>query len=239
MIYAFVPARSGSTRLPDKNIRPLAGTPLVGWTLRAAMQSRFVDKIIFSSDSEQYISIAQDLVGAAHKELLIDHRSSDQSGAKNKIYDYLKGDLLNKFNFSDSDWIVQLLPTSPLRQPEDIDAVVELATKNNCGAFSACEYDFHISFGFYPEPDGEWKTVFPESPMLTGNTQSQNQVKALHPNGSVNCLPVWLLKEGGPSIYHGCKYYEMDRAHSVDIDDLSDFELAEALLARRPGSPLA
>lgn len=233
MIYAFIPARSGSTRLSDKNIRKLAGKPLIGWTLEAAMKSKKIDKVIFSSNSEKYIKIAKDLTSSFKKELLVDHRSETHSGTKSKIFDYLKGELLDKLQFKDGDMLVQLLPTSPLRQAEHIDEAISLAQEKNCGVFAVCEYNFHVSFAFEPLNNNDWKPLFPDSPLLTGDTQSQNQVKYLHPNGSINCLPISLLRQQKPSIYHGCCYYQMDQIDSIDIDDLNTFELSAAIIRSR------
>jgi len=233
MIYAFVPARSGSTRLPHKNIKKLAGLPLIGWSLHAAMESKLVDKVIFSSDSTQYIDIAKSLCKWVDKELLIDRRSETHSQNKSKIFDYLKSELLEKFDFQDEDMLVQLLPTCPLRRPEHIDAAIELAMTNTCGVFTACEYDFHVSFAFSGSEKGQWEPLLADSPMVTGNTQSQNQKVYLHPNGSINCLPISLLREGCSSIYEGCRYYKMDKIYSVDIDDLYDFKRAEAILTSK------
>ncbi len=58
-IVAIVPARSGSKGVPGKNIRPLAGKPLLGWMVEAAKRSRFIDRVICSTDSAQYAEIAR------------------------------------------------------------------------------------------------------------------------------------------------------------------------------------
>lgn len=237
MIYAFIPARSGSTRLADKNIRPLAGKPLLAWSLEAALESELVDRVIFSSDSGDYVELAQGVVSAskATKPLLIDHRESAHAGTKSKIFDYLKGDLLGKFPFEDKDLLVQLLPTCPLRSAGHVDEAIRLAQRTGKGVFAACAYDFHVSFAFRALAGGAWEPLMNDSPMLTGNTQSQSQVTYLHTNGSINCLPIGLLRDGHSSIYQGCAYFEMDRIDSIDIDDLADFRLAEAILQARSG----
>jgi CMP-N,N'-diacetyllegionaminic acid synthase len=233
MIYAFVPARSGSSRLKDKNIRDLAGIPLIGWTLKAAMESSFIEKVIFSSDSFEYIEIAKSLVADYKKELLIDVRDSSHAGNKSKIFDYLKGDFLDKFNFENNDLVVQLLPSCPLRQSRHIDEAISIANKYESGVFAACEYDFHVSFAFVPLEGGNWESLSKDSPMHSGHTQSQNQNKYLHTNGSINCLPISLLREAHPSIYYGCRYYLMERKFSIDIDDESDFEMAALALREK------
>ena len=58
-IVALIPARSGSKRVPDKNIRPLAGHPLIAYSIAAALQSGIFDAVIVSTDSDRYADIAR------------------------------------------------------------------------------------------------------------------------------------------------------------------------------------
>ena len=97
MIYAFIPARSGSTRLNDKNILKLKGRRLFEWSIEIADKLEKIDKIIFSSDSIKYINLCRSL--KLSKELIIDERNEKNSSSKMKIYDYLKSDFLknNKY----------------------------------------------------------------------------------------------------------------------------------------------
>ena len=82
MIYAFIPARSGSTRLPNKNIKELKGKPLVWWTLLAAEKSTRVDKIVFSSNSQEYIDLVLELTQSFSKEIIFDNRSVEHAQIK-------------------------------------------------------------------------------------------------------------------------------------------------------------
>ena len=58
-VLAIIPARGGSKRLPDKNILDLNGKPLIAWTIESALQSKFVDKVIVSTDSLQIKEISE------------------------------------------------------------------------------------------------------------------------------------------------------------------------------------
>lgn len=58
-IVALIPARAGSKRVPDKNIRPLAGHPLIAYTIAAALESKIFSDVIVSTDSENYADIAK------------------------------------------------------------------------------------------------------------------------------------------------------------------------------------
>ena len=58
-VVAIIPARGGSKRLPKKNIKKFLGYPLLSWTIRAAQESKFIDKIILSSEDESILKIAR------------------------------------------------------------------------------------------------------------------------------------------------------------------------------------
>ena len=107
MIYAFIPARAGSSRLRDKNYLEFKGKVLFEWSIEAANKTSLIDKIIFSTDSEKYINHTKKL--NLKKEIIIDERSSKNSSSEVKIYDYLRSDFLKKNKYlSDEDYIVML-----------------------------------------------------------------------------------------------------------------------------------
>jgi len=111
-VIGFIPARSGSTRIKDKNVRFLMNRPLIYWTVMKAIKSKKFHKIIFSSDSNRYYKI---LIKYLKKDnvnfhnLIFDKRNINHAKKKSKIFDYLKHDLLKKFNFHKQDLLVQML----------------------------------------------------------------------------------------------------------------------------------
>jgi len=229
MITAFVPARSGSKRLPNKNVKELAGKPLVLWTLEACMHSDLIDEVIFSTDSNKYWELANNYFNSP--KLVLDDRSEEEAGDKVKIFDYLKSSA-DKIFGDRSGQFLMALPTMPLRTFEHVNEAIELSSSLGRGVFSAVEYDFAISFAFTAESGDEWKPVFEGSPMLTGNTRSQDQITAYHPNGAIYLREIADLRQSQlKTIYQGCAPYIMDKAKSVDIDTIEDFKLAEALLS--------
>jgi len=229
MIYSFIPARAGSTRLKDKNFLLLENKRLFEWSIDIANKSKEVDKIIFSTDSDKYINYANSI--QLSKELIIDKRSKKNSSKNIKIYDYLKNDFLKENKYlNDGDYILMLLPTQPFRKVEDISKVVELNKKTNKNIFSSRQYNFHVSFAFELLGENQYKPLFSDSPLLTGNTRSQDQVNYLHPDGSIYFLSVKSLKEKNlKSIYSEAVPFQSTSKYHIDIDDEQDFELARAL----------
>jgi CMP-N,N'-diacetyllegionaminic acid synthase len=227
-LAAFVPARSGSKRVPGKNVKPLAGKPLVLWTLEAFAAAEQVDKVIFSTDSEQYWDLARKHLGEG--KLILDWRSADEAGDKVKIFDYLQS-AADKIFADRYDTFVMGLPTVPFRRAHHIDAAIALSKDHRRPVFSATEYGFPISFAFYRTDDGGWQSAGPNNPMDTGNTRSQDQKVAYHPNGAIYVRSVADLKDPTlKTLYRDALPYLMDRDSSVDIDNEADFTIASAMV---------
>lgn len=225
---AIVPARSGSKRLPNKNIKLLAGKPLVVWTLEACVKVEKIDKVILSTDSMEYWNLVKEYINS--DKLVLDFRSPDEAGDTVKIFDYLKQKRTKIFDDKSVSFILAL-PTVPLRNNKHIEEAISLFEDKGKPVFSATNYGFPISFAFHLGEHGCWTPVFDDSPMQTGNTRSQNQVEAYHPNGAVYVRAIKeLAQDDLHSLYAGATPYLMDRTYSIDIDQEIDFKLAEALI---------
>lgn len=225
---AFVPARSGSKRVPDKNIKLLVDKPLVVHTLEAFIQVEKVEKVIFSTDSEAYWTLVKSYIQS--DKLVLDYRSADNSGDKVKIFDYIKNCRQSIFA-SDEDVFLMGLPTVPLRNHKHINEAIALFEETGDAVFSATEYGFPTSFAFTQNADKSWSPVSENSPMLTGNTRSQDQRIVFHPNGAIYIRKVADLSSRKLfTLYDAAIPYLMDRKNSIDIDNELDFLVAEAVL---------
>jgi CMP-N,N'-diacetyllegionaminic acid synthase len=122
-VLALIPARSGSKGLPNKNIRPLLGHPLIAYSIKAALGSPTITRTIVSTDSEQ-IALEAKKYGAEvpfirPKKYATDH-STDFEVFKHAL------DLLKHREEYNPDLIIQLRPTSPVRFPEYIEESIDL-----------------------------------------------------------------------------------------------------------------
>lgn len=131
-VLALIPARAGSKGLPGKNIRPLHGKPLLAWPIAAAKESRYVDKVVVSTDSAEFADIAL-AYGAEIPVLRPSELATDSSASSDAVIhmlDYLadKGELF--------DYLLLLEPTSPLTEASDIDSALKSlhANRQNCDA---------------------------------------------------------------------------------------------------------
>jgi len=120
-IMALIPARSGSKSIPKKNIIDFGGHPLLAYSIAAARLSKYINRIIVSTDSEEYAQIARKY-GAETPFL----RPAEISGDKSLDIDFFRHalDWLEKNEGYVPDYIVELRPTTPLRETEVIDKAI-------------------------------------------------------------------------------------------------------------------
>ena len=116
-ILAVIPARGGSKGLPGKNIRNLAGKPLVAWTIEPAKKSKYIDKLILSSDDREIIAVAKKY-DCDVPFVRPDEFATDTSPSIDFLVHAIK-------NIPDYKHIMMLQPTSPLRDVADIDSFIE------------------------------------------------------------------------------------------------------------------
>ena len=220
-IIAIIPARSGSKGLKDKNIKPLNGKPLIAYTIEAAKQCGFFDRIIVSTDSEKYAEISKQF-GADVPFL----RSAENSGDKSGSWDVVK-EVLSKLDIK-YDIVVLLQPTSPLRTSQDIkNAVNMFFDKDADTLFSVCETPHPVFWCNTLNDDMSAKDfIKPEY-----QKPRQQLPKTYTINGAVYIVKTEKLDN--LDMYSSKGYvYIMDKEHSVDIDSELDFKYVEALLSQ-------
>jgi len=216
---AIIPARSGSKGLKDKNVKILNSKPLIAYTIDAAIQSNLFDRIIVSTDSVKYAQIAK-TYGADVPFL----RSKKNSKDKSTTWDVVN-EVLSKID-KKYNTVVLLQPTSPLRTAEDIKNAYTIFTdKNADSVVSVCETE-HPPY---------WCNTLNENLSMKNFVQKKYQIpRQLLPkqyivNGAIYIVKTNLLNN--PNLYGKNSYaYIMNKINSVDIDDITDFLVAEQIL---------
>ncbi|MGR5336249.1 cytidylyltransferase domain-containing protein [Vibrio gigantis] len=217
-VLAIIPARGGSKRLPRKNVLPLAGKPLIGWSIDAAKNSKYIDQIFVSTDDKEIADVSS-LFGIDVPELRPDHLASDTATTES-VLTYT----LEKFG-SDVDIIVLLQPTSPLRTAQHIDEALDLFIKKQ--AFSVvsvtpCEHP-PLWANTLPEDGTMGDFIRPEA-----LKRSQDCGAFFRFNGAIYIFDVRKFMEYGEIRYTEESFaYVMENRVSFDIDQQLDFELAE------------
>ncbi len=126
MILGIIPARAGSKRLPGKNVKLLAGKPMIDYTIEAARGSKRLDNFLVTTENQAICVIAR-AAGA-----IVYSRPANMAGDDSSIYDTIFHVL--EHVEGPVDLVVLLQPTSPLRTAKDIDDAIRMtmATGRNC-----------------------------------------------------------------------------------------------------------
>lgn len=217
---AIIPARGGSKRLPKKNILDLHGKPLILWTIESALKSKYIDKVVVSSDDKKILEISQKYAANTIK------RPNKLANGTSSTFDAIKHTIDNVEKF---DYIILLQPTSPLRNEKHIDEAIELLIKKDAEAIiSVCEMD-HSPL---------WSNTLANDMNMIGflrdevlNKRSQDLPIYYRLNGAIYiCKTDRLLSEKTFFLKENIYAYNMDRECSVDIDTKLDFQIAQTIL---------
>jgi len=224
-MLAIIPARGGSKQVPQKNIKSLCGKPLIAYTIEAAQAAKSVDRVIVSTDDPQ-IEEAAKKSGAEIPFMRPKELAQDDSKAID-TYLYTVEKLNVEFNGNYKEFVV-LLPTSPLRVPEDIDNAVSLFHEKKADSVISCvEVSFPPVWMKKIDRDGKITNYFN---VATENKNRQEFETAFKPNGSIYVFKYAFLKEKYSYYSNNTYAYLMPQERSVDIDSQSDFNYAEYLM---------
>ena len=222
-VLAIIPARGGSKRLPRKNILPLGGKPLIGWSIEAAKQSKYIDEVFVSTDDQEIADIVSS-IGINIPELRPSHLSTDKATTQSVLFYTLE-------NFGQGSEIVVLLqPTSPFRNHQHIDEAIELLEDKS--AFSI------ISVTPCEHPP-QWSNTLPDDGSMKDFIRSESGKRSqelgqwFRLNGALYVYDVNELLKAKDMAYRQDTYaYTMPNEFSIDIDNQIDFDMAEFFLKR-------
>ena len=227
-ILAIIPARGGSKGVPGKNIKMLAGKPLIAYTIEAAKKAKNLSGIIVSTDSEEIAEISRKF-GAEIPFMRPEHLAQDNSQAIDTYY-YTIEKLKKDYNEIYKDFIV-LQPTSPFRLPEDIDNAVKI--------FFEKKADSVIGLVKASHPP-EWNKKLNSEGIIEdyfnlnlGAKNRQEYEQSYTPNGAIFIFNYEFLKRAGNYYSQKTYGYVMPEERSIDIDTPLDFAFAEWYLSRK------
>ena len=232
-VLGVVGARSGSKTIPNKNIKPLLGKPLMAWIIEVAKASKYITRLILSTDSPEYAEVGKKY-GAEVPFIRPKELAQDSVPDFDFLY-HAATWMKDNANFQ-ADIILRLPPTTPLCKPESIDACVQLLIDNpeadssrTVTPASKHPYKLWRTNGKYLEPFlSEEYTGLKDAHNLPRQSFpaafSHVDVIALRWNTLVNQKAM----AGKKILYH-----QIPKLDAVDIDTDIDFMVAEELLKRR------
>lgn len=218
-LLALIPARGGSRGIPGKNIRPLAGKPLIAHTIVAAQQVPKIDRVVVTTDDPAIADVAQKW-GAEVPFLRPPELAADNTPAIDAVFHAME-------QYPEVDKVLLLQPTSPLRSSADIEGILAFQRERQCpSVVSVSASTKHPQWSYRLGPTGELDPFLPPNPAKC--RQQLEPAYAL--NGALYlCENAWLQNQRsfvGP----GTLGYPMPPERSVDIDTYLDWLWAETLL---------
>jgi len=224
-VLGVIPARGGSKGLPGKNLKPLQGLPLIGWTIRSSRGAVALTRTIVSTEDASISSEAKRLgaeVPFSRPQALAQDISSIVDVLQHAVH-WHEGAGGPK-----PDLVVLLQPTSPLRSPADIDETVRLLLDSGADSAETVAEDRTHPLHRYTLEDGRLKPLFPEAER---HSRRQDAPAVYKPTGSVYAMRYKTLMEQGQVRGRDHRGLVRPFERSVDVDTLWDFRLAEAILA--------
>lgn len=229
-VLAIIPARGGSKGIPNKNIIPLLGKPLIEYTISAALQSKYVTKVMVSTDSDQIAKVSREK-GAEVPFLRSEELAQDSTPAypviENILLEYQKTGFYPK-------WVIYLQPTSPLRTTKHIDEALEIAFQHQSEVVvSAVEVPHQFNpVSVMNLKDGKLSNfLHPEEGLIL---RRQEKPKVYARNGpAILILESKSLLERKALYGNDVRPYLMEMKESWDIDEKDDLLMVEALLSNK------
>jgi len=225
-ILGLIPARGNSKGLPRKNILPLLGKPLIAWTIEQALESRYLDRVIVSTDDKEIAGISKEY-GAEMPFMRPEKLATDEARGIDVV--------LHAMNWMDKndnsyDLIMLLQPISPLRTSENIDRGIELLFfKKAQAVVSVCETEHHPY----------WSNILPENGCMKGfikpeiMNKNRQELSVFHRLNGAIYLAYWDYLKGQKNFLGKETFaYIMPQERSIDIDNEVDFELTEILMKK-------
>ena len=223
-ILALIPARAGSKGLPGKNMRRVNGIPLVGYTLQAALGSKYINEVYLSSDDYETLSYGTEI--GAMSVLRPPEYSSDDASAASVVEHFFRN--LSERLLKKNPYIVYLQPTSPLRTVKHIDeALNEMIEQGSNKLVSVTKLAKSPFKSFLVDQDGHLQALFGEE--MT-NQRRQDIPPVYAANGAMYVFLYSDFKKKNSFPSNGAYPYIMSEEDSLDIDTLEDLKVFRRIM---------
>ena len=223
-IVALIPARSGSKRIPDKNIKPLGGVPLLQYSVAVARACPLIDEVYVSTDSAEYAKVAQCDIIPRPAELATD--DADDLAVINHALQMVNADL-----------VVYLRPTTPFRT----ESLITIAIQQFCELLD--HPDAPTSLRSIEEmSESAYKCFIKFGPMLQGignqtvetaGKPNEFFIKTYKPNGYIDIVRPDHIRD--TDTLWGDRVYGFDTPETIELDTPHEWDMAEMWLATKQG----
>lgn len=224
-ILGLIPARGGSKGIPRKNIAPLAGKPLLAWTVETAGASGVLDRLVVSTDDPEIAEMARRLGAETPFIRPAELARDDTPGVEPALHavSWLRG----KEDYQ-ADLVLLLQPTSPLRSVDDIRGIVESARREGVDAAVSVTAAKKHPFWMRGMADDGRLIPFMEADREYVARQQLPPLYAV--NGALYLIRTEVFLAEKTFFTDRTYAYIMPEERSLDIDSLWDLHLAELIL---------
>jgi CMP-N-acetylneuraminic acid synthetase len=224
-VVGLITARGGSKSIHRKNIQPLAGKPLIAWTIQAALGSSRLSQVIVSTDDEEITQVAR-LWGARVPFKRPSELSQDDSDHVSVVEHGMRW--VQEHESASPQYMMLLQPTSPLRTSEDIDAAILMAEEHSASAVvSVSEMKQHPYLSRKVLDNGLLEDLVMAD---VGYLRRQKLPEAYSENGAIYLTSCEALLRERTFMPKGTYAYIMPPSRSIDIDSPWDLRLAELIM---------
>ena len=228
MVYAIIPARSGSKGVPNKNIINLGGYPLLAYSIVAAKKCKEIDRGFVSTDSEEYAKIARQY--GAEVPFIRPKSISGDTALDIEWFKHFVDWLNNKEGFC-PEYLVHLRPTTPLRDPEIIDKAVMKFVGSDYTALRSAHKMTDTSYKTFEVENDKFKMICNKGFNIESTTLPRQAFPITYnPNGYVDIVRTSQIEKG---INHGDCVQAYITETTYEIDELDDLHYLQYLTKRK------
>lgn len=230
-VLALIPARGGSKGIPKKNIKLLAGKPLIAWSIEVAKQSAYIDRVIVSTDSDEIAEVARG--AGAEVPFLRPANLAEDLTPDTPVFVHCLDWLFEHEQYI-PDILVHMRPTGPLRTEKEIDEAIDMLERfSEADSVRSIEEPPKPPFKMW-KPEGDYIVPFADLPGIKDFHTMPRQLlpKVYQTTADIGIMRYRTVREKNSVIGNKVLPYFLKRP-TVDIDHEIDFEVAELLIRKR------
>ncbi len=218
---AIIPARGGSKGIPRKNLQPLAGKPLLAYSIAAALKTPSVNRVVVSTDDPEIAAVAQEYgADVVWRPAEISSDTATSESALLHVLDHLK-----ESEGYQPDLLVFMQCTSPLTLPEDVEGTIQALLKNEADSAMAVAPFHYFLWGY-----GTDREVVAINHDKYHRPRRQDREPQYVETGAVYVMQTAGFRQARHRFFGRIAMYHMPLERRLEIDDPVDLQIAEVLL---------
>ena len=225
-IVGIVPARGGSKSIPRKNVKLLGGIPLIAYSIEAGLRSKYLDRVIVSTDDPEIAAVAREW--GAEVPFMRPAELAGDLATDLPVFEHALRWLEEEGYGCDA--VVQLRPTSPFRPPACVDEAVEVLLSGNADSVRGITPSGKNPYKMWRIEDGMMQPLLDSEFAEPYNMPRQELPDTFWQTGHVEVIRTATILEMGSMTGHRIAPYVLDPAYAIDLDNELQWKFAEYVL---------